>query len=427
MSNSNLHFETLQIHAGHQPDSETHSRAVPIYQTASYVFENSKHGADLFGLKVFGDIYSRISSPTANIFEQRIAALEGGIGALSTASGHAAQLITFISLLNPGDNIISSPYLYGGTFNQFNVLFRRYGIDVRFADSLEADDFEKLIDENTKAIYFETIGNPGFVVPDFEKLAALANKYDLLEVVDNTFAGGGYLAQPLKLGAHIVVESATKWIGGHGTTIGGVIIDGGTYDWGNGKFPEITEPSDSYHGLKFLETFGELAFLVKARAEILRDVGAPLSPFNAFLLIQGLETLSLRLERHVENAQKLAEYLDKHPKVKSVNYPGLESSPSFALAKKYLPKGAGSVLSFELEGTLEQATTFVDNLKLISNLANVGDAKSLIIQPAATTHQQLPEEAQRKAGVTPTQLRLSVGIEHFDDIVADIEQALSLI
>ena len=427
MSNSNLHFETLQIHAGHQPDSETHSRAVPIYQTASYVFENSKHAADLFGLKAFGDIYSRISNPTDSIFEQRIAALEGGIGALSTASGHAAQLITFISLLNPGDNIISSPFLYGGTFNQFNVLFRRYGIDVRFSDSLEADDFEKLIDENTKAIYFETIGNPSFVVPDFEKLAALANKYDILEVVDNTFAGGGYLAQPLKLGAHIVVESATKWIGGHGTSIGGVIIDGGTYDWGNGKFPEITEPSDSYHGLKFHETFGELAFLVKARAEILRDIGAPLSPFNAFLLIQGLETLSLRLERHVENAQKLAEYLYKHPKVKSVNYPGLETSPSYALAKKYLPKGAGAVLSFELEGTLEQATTFVDNLKLISNLANVGDAKSLIIQPAATTHQQLSEEAQRKAGVTPTQLRLSVGIEHFDDIVADIEQALALI
>ncbi len=424
MINSNLHFETLQVHAGHQPDKETHSRAVPIYQTTSYVFENSQHGADLFDLKVFGDIYTRISNPTVNIFEKRVAALEGGIGALATASGHAAQLLTFITLLNPGDNIISSPFLYGGTYNQFNVLLRRYGVEVRFAETLEAEDFEKLIDENTKAIYFETIGNPGFIIPNFEKLATLAQKYQLLEVVDNTFAGGGYLAQPLKLGAHIVVESATKWIGGHGNSIAGVIVDGGTYDWTNAKFPIINQPSPGYHNLKFLDTFGELAFLVKARAETQRDIGAPLSPFNAFLLIQGIETLSLRMERHVQNALQLAQYLDKHPKVKSVNYPGLASSPTNSLAQKYLKKGFGGVLSFELEGSLQDTSDFVDNLKVISHLANVGDTKSLIIQPAATTHRQLSEAALAKAGISPSLLRLSVGIEYIDDIIADIEQAL---
>ncbi len=430
MTTKNLKFETLQLHAGHKPDSTTNSRAVPIYQTSSYVFNDADHAANLFSLKEFGNIYTRIMNPTSDVFEQRIAALEGGVGALAVASGHAAQFLAFNTILDMGDNVVASPFLYGGTYNQLSVSFKRLGIEARFAADLNVASFEKLIDEKTKAIYLETIGNPGFNVPDFDAISALAKKYDIPFIVDNTFGGGGYLFRPIEHGADIVVESATKWIGGHGSTIGGVIIDAGTYNWGNGKFPGFTEPSEGYHGLKYWDifnfdsSFGNIAFITKARVEGLRDYGAAISPFNSFLLIQGLETLSIRMERHVENTLALAKWLEKHKKVESVNYPGLESSPSFTNAKKYLPKGAGGVLSFNVAGNKESANRVVNNLKLVSHLANVGDAKTLIIQPAATTHQQMSDEAQIAAGVFPTLLRVSVGLEHIDDIIADFEQAL---
>ena len=429
MDQNYKNYETLQIHAGHTPDADTHSRAVPIYQTTSYTFNNSEHGANLFALKEFGNIYTRIMNPTNDVFEQRMAALEGGVAALAVSSGHAAQFLTFSTILQAGDNIVSSPYLYGGTYNQFKVTFKNYQWEARFADSLEAEDFEKLIDEHTKAIYLESIGNPGFNVPDFEKIAALAAKHGIPLVVDNTFGAAGYLFRPIDFGANIVVESATKWIGGHGSSIGGVIVDGGNYDWGNGRFPQFTEPSDGYHGLRFWDTFGSdspfgnIAFIIKARVEGLRDLGPSQSPFNSFLHIQGLETLSLRMDRHVENTLALAKWLQKHPRVDQVNYPGLEDSPHHALAKKYLPRGAGGVLSFTLKGEKEEAIRLVDHLKLVSHLANVGDVRTLIIQPAATTHQQLPEQAQLAAGVLPTLLRVSVGLEHIEDIVADFEQA----
>ncbi len=433
MTTKNLKFETLQLHAGHQPDKDTNSRAVPIYQTSSYVFNNAEHAANLFALKEFGNIYTRIMNPTSDVFEQRIAALEGGVAALAVASGHAAQFLTFNTILNAGDNFVTSPYLYGGSYNQFNVSFRRLGIDARFAEDLNVEAFEKLIDENTKALFFETIGNPGYLIPDFEAFGELAKKYDIPLVVDNTFAAAGYLFRPIDYGANIVVESATKYIGGHGNSIGGVIVDAGNYNWGNGKFPGFTEPAAGYHGLKFWDVFnfdsplGNIGFIIKARVEGLRDFGPAISPFNSFLLIQGLETLSLRMDRHVENALALALWLEKHPKVESVNYPGLESSPSYQNAKKYLPKGAGGILSFVVKGDKEDANQVVNNLELISHLANVGDAKTLIIQPAVTTHQQLSEEAQLSAGVLPSQLRVSVGIEHIDDIIADLEQALDKI
>jgi O-acetylhomoserine/O-acetylserine sulfhydrylase len=433
MSKQNLKFETLQVHAGHEPDQTTLSRAVPIYQTSSYVFKDSDHAANLFALKEFGNIYTRIMNPTSDAFEQRIAALEGGVAALAVSSGHAAQFLTFNTILGIGDNFVSSPFLYGGSYNQFNVSFKKLGIEVRFAEELTAEAFEKKIDGNTKAIYLETIGNPGFNVPDFEAFGTLAKKYDIPFIVDNTFAGAGYLCRPIDYGANIVVESATKWIGGHGTTIGGVIVDAGTYNWGNGKFLGFTEPSEGYHGLKYWDVFnfdgpfGNIAFIIKARVEGLRDFGPSLSPFNSFLLLQGLETLSLRLDRHVENTLTLAKWLQSHPKVESVNYPGLEGNHSYVNAKKYLSKGAGGVLSFEVKGGKENAKTVVNNLKLVSHLANVGDAKTLIIQPAATTHQQLSEEAQIAAGVRPAALRVSVGIEHIDDIIADFKQALSTI
>ena len=430
MSNTDKqHFETLQIHAGQTPDSATNARAVPIYQTTSYTFNSSEHGANLFALKEFGNIYSRIMNPTNDVFEQRIAALEGGVAALAVSSGHAAQFVAFNTILKAGDNIVSSPYLYGGTHNQFRVTFKNLGWEARFADSLEVEDFEKQIDDKTRAIYLETIGNPGFNIPDFEKFGALAKKFDIPLVVDNTFAAAGFLFKPFDYGANIVVESATKWIGGHGTSIGGVIVDGGNYNWGNGKFPQFTEPNESYHGLKYWEvfgsegSFGNIAFIIKARVESLRDLGPSQSPFNTFLFLQGLETLSLRLERHVENTLALAKWLEKHPRVESVLYPGLESSPHHENAKKYLPKGAGGVLSFTLKGEKEKAIRLVDNLELVSHLANVGDVRTLIIQPSATTHQQLSEEAQLAAGVTPTLLRVSVGLEHIDDIIADFEQA----
>jgi O-acetylhomoserine (thiol)-lyase len=430
MAAQNLHFETLQLHAGQQPDPTTGSRAVPIYQTTSYVFKNAEHGANLFALKEFGNIYTRLMNPTTDVFEQRIAALEGGVAAVAVGSGQAAQFIALNNILQPGDNLVSSSYLYGGTYNQFKVAFKRLGIEARFAEGDDADSIESLIDDKTRAIYLETIGNPSFSVPDFERVAAVAKKHDLPLVVDNTFGAGGYLFQPLKHGANIVVESATKWIGGHGTSIGGVIVDGGTYDFGNGKYPQFTEPSEGYHGLVFNDVFGiggpfgNIAFAIRARVEGLRDFGPAISPFNSFLLLQGLETLSLRVERTVENALKVAQWLEQRPEVARVNYPGLPSSPHHTTAAKYLQRGFGGVLSFALHGSKDTATAVIDNLKLISHLANVGDAKTLIIQPSATTHQQLSEQEQLASGVTPTLLRLSVGIEHIDDILADLGQAL---
>lgn len=430
----NLKFETLQLHAGQEEvEATTRSRAVPIYQTTSYTFKNSEHGADLFALKEFGNIYTRIMNPTTDVFEKRIAALEGGVAALAVGSGQAAQFIALNNILTVGDNFVTTSNLYGGTYNQFKVAFKRLGIEVRFTEGETKADYEKLIDKNTKAIYAETIGNPSFSVPDFEALAELARAYDIPFIVDNTFGAGGYLCRPLEHGAHVVVQSATKWIGGHGTSIGGVIVDGGNYNWGNGKFPQFTEPSEGYHGLVFWDVFGtdgpfgNIAFAIRARVEGLRDFGPALSPFNSFLLLQGLETLSLRVQRTVDNALELAKWLEAHPKVESVNYPGLASSPTHEHAKKYLRNGFGGVLSFKVKGTKENATQLVDSLQLVSHLANVGDAKTLIIQPSATTHQQLNEAEQAAAGVTPTQLRISVGIEHIDDIKADLEQAFAKI
>ncbi|GHM99019.1 O-acetylhomoserine (thiol)-lyase [Cytophagales bacterium WSM2-2] len=428
---SDLRFETLQLHAGQEADPTTGSRAVPIYQTSSYVFKNSEHGANLFALKEFGNIYTRIMNPTTDVFEKRIAALEGGVGALAVGSGQAAQFIALNNILQSGDNFVSTSFLYGGTYNQFKVAFKRLGIDVRFAEGDTPQAFEKLIDKGTKAIYLETIGNPGFNIPDFDSIAALAKKYDLPLIVDNTFGAAGYLFRPIDHGASIVVESATKWIGGHGTSIGGVIVDAGNYNWGNGKFPQFTEPSEGYHGLKFWEVFGEnnplglpnIAFIIRARVEGLRDFGPALSPFNSFLLLQGLETLSLRVQRSADNALALAQWLEQNPKVETVNYPGLVTSTYHKLAKKYLRNGFGAVLSFTVKGTKENTAALVDNLKLVSHLANVGDAKTLIIQPSATTHQQLTDEEQITAGVLPNLLRVSVGIEHIDDIKADFEQA----
>jgi len=434
MSN-NLHFDTLQLHAGQQIDPTTKSRAVPIYQTTSYAFNNAAHAANLFGLKEFGNIYTRIMNPTTDVFEQRIAALEGGVAALATSSGQSAQFLALNNILQAGDNFITSTYLYGGTYNQFKVAFKRLGIEVRFADGDDAESFVKHIDKNTKAFYLETIGNPKLNIPDFKKFADLAKEYDLPLIVDNTFGAGGYLFRPLEHGANIVVESATKWIGGHGTSIGGVIVDGGNYNWGNGKFPQFTEPSEGYRGLKFWEIFGEgnplglpnIAFAIRARVEGLRDFGSSQSPFNSFLLLQGLETLSLRVQRHVENALALAEWLEQHPSVEFVQYPGLKSSPYHELAKKYLANGFGGVLNFGVKGTKENASKFIDSLKLVSHLANVGDAKSLAIHPASTTHEQLNEAEQKAAGVEPNQVRISVGIEYIEDIKADFEQAFAAV
>lgn len=428
---SNLHFETLQLHAGQEIDPTTRSRAVPIYQTTSYTFKDSEHGANLFALKEFGNIYSRIMNPTTDVFEKRVAALEGGVAGLATGSGQAAQFLALNNILQAGDNFVSTTFLYGGTYNQFKVAFKRLGIDARFAKGDNAESFEKLIDSKTKALYLETIGNPEFNIPDFEAIAALAKKKDIPLIVDNTFGAAGYLFRPIEHGANVVVQSATKWIGGHGTSIGGVIVDGGNFNWGNGKFPQFTEPSEGYHGLKFWDVFGEgnplglpnIAFIIRTRVEGLRDFGPSLSPFNSFLLLQGLETLSLRVQRSVDNALALAQWLEKHELVEKVNYPGLESSPYNKLAKKYLKNGFGGVFSFAVRGTKQNATKLVDNLKLVSHLANVGDAKTLIIQPSATTHQQLSEEEQVAAGVLPNLLRISAGIEHIDDIKADLKQA----
>jgi len=429
--NESLQFETLQLHAGQEIDPTTKARAVPIYQTTSYAFNSSEHAANLFGLKEFGNIYTRIMNPTTDVFEKRIAALEGGVAAVATGSGQAAQFLALTNIMKAGDNFVSTSYLYGGTHNQFKVSFKRLGIEARFVDGDDADKFAKYIDKNTKAIYLETLGNPRLNVPDFEKFAALAKDYDLPLIVDNTFGAAGYLFRPLEHGANVVVESATKWIGGHGTTIGGVVVDGGNYNWANGKFPQFTEPSEGYHGLKFWDFFGEgnalglpnIAFAIRARVEGLRDFGTSLSPFNSFLLLQGLETLSLRVQRHVDNAMELANWLAQHAEVDFVEYPGLQTSPYHQLARKYLVNGYGSIINFGVTGGSETAAKFIDSLKLATHLANVGDAKTLVIAPAATTHQQLSAEEQLEAGVMPNQIRISVGIEHIKDIKADFEQA----
>jgi len=428
-----LHFETLQIHAGQVPDPTTHARAVPIYQTTSYVFDDADHGARLFGLQEFGNIYTRIMNPTTEVFEKRIAALEGGVAALATASGQAAQFLAITTIAQAGDNIVSTSYLYGGTYNQFKISLPRLGIQVKFVEGDKAEDFRQAIDEHTKALYVETIGNPQFNIPDFVALAQVAHENGIPLIVDNTFGTAGYLSRPIDYGADIVVESATKWIGGHGTSIGGVIVDSGKFNWGNGKFPLFTEPSPGYHGLNFQEVFGpegpfgNIAFIIRARVEGLRDFGPALSPFNAFLLLQGLETLSLRVDRHVENALALAQWLEAHPQVAWVSYPGLPSHPYHERAKQYLQHGFGGVLAFGIQGGLAEGRKFIDSVKLASHLANVGDAKTLVIHPASTTHLQLSETEQRSAGVTPELVRVSVGLEHIDDIKADFDQAFQQI
>lgn len=426
-----LHFETLQVHAGYSGvDPATRSRAVPLYQTTSYTFKDAQHGADLFALREFGNIYTRIMNPTTDVFEQRIAALEGGVAAVATSSGQAAQFLALQTLASAGDNIVSSSFLYGGTANQFKVAFRRLGIEVRFADGNDPESFRKLADDNTKAFYVETIGNPGFSVPDFAAIKQICLSLGIPLVVDNTFGAAGYIARPIDYGADVVVASATKWIGGHGTAIGGVIVDAGSFNWANGRFPEFTEPSDGYHGLRFWEVFGSdgpfgnIAFAIRARVEGLRDLGPSQSPFNSWLLLQGLETLSLRVQRTLDNALAVAEWLESHPEVEVVSYPGLPSDPHHDLAKLYLRNGFGGVLSFEPTGGPERARRVIDALELFSHAANVGDAKSLVIQPSQTTHQQLSADAQGAAGVTPSLLRLSIGIEHVDDLIGDLDQAL---
>jgi O-acetylhomoserine/O-acetylserine sulfhydrylase len=424
-------FETLQLHAGQTPDPTTHSRAVPIYQTTSYNFESADHAAALFGLEQFGNIYTRIMNPTTDVFEKRIAALEGGVSAVAAASGHAAQFLALSTFVVTGQNIVSSSNLYGGTYNQFKVSLPRLGITVKFVDSDEPAAFERAIDKNTRALYIETIGNPRLNVPDFAAIAAVAHNHGIPLVVDNTFGAGGYLVQPIAHGADVVTHSATKWIGGHGTSIGGVVVDSGKFDWGNGNFPIFTEPSPGYHGMKFWEVFGpkgpfgNVAFAIRARVESLRDFGPCLSPFNAFLLLQGLETLSLRVERHCENTLKLAQWLQKHPSVAWVSYPGLPGHPSHATAKKYLRNGQfGAVLVFGIKGGLEAGKKFINSVELSSLLANVGDAKTLVIHPASTTHSQLSAADQASAGVTTDMIRVSVGLEHIDDIIEDFAIAL---
>ena len=431
MKTRKISFETLQVHAGHQPDNDTLSRAVPLYQTSSYVFKSAKHAADLFDLAEFGNIYTRIMNPTTDVFEKRVAALEGGVASLAVSSGHAAQFIALTTILKKGENFVTSPFLYGGSHNQFKVTLANFGIEARFSKDLDTASFEKLIDKKTKAIYVESIGNPGFNIPDFDAFSKLAVKHGLPLIVDNTFGACGYLCRPIDHGANIVVQSATKWIGGHGTSIGGVITDAGNFNWNNGNFPVFTEPAEGYHGKIFGDIFnqtspaGNIAFIIKARVEGLRDLGPAISPFNSFLLLQGLETLSLRMERHIENTLALAKWLEAHPAVEKVNYPGLPGNPYNALAKKYLPKGAGGVLSFVLKAEKSKAVKLVEHLKLVSHLANVGDAKTLIIQPAATTHSQMSSAEQLAIGIDPGLFRVSVGIEHIDDIIYDFEQAIS--
>jgi O-acetylhomoserine (thiol)-lyase len=425
MSQNPLHPETLALHAGQVPDPTTGSRAVPIYQTTSYQFRDTEHAANLFALKEFGNIYTRLMNPTTDVFEKRVAALDGGVGALAVASGQSAITFSILNIAQAGDEIVSADNLYGGTYNLFHHTLPRLGIKVVFVPSGDLGAFERAITPRTKAVYAESIGNPKLDVADIAGLADVAHRNGVPLIIDNTVSP--HLVRPIEHGADIVVYSATKFIGGHGTSIGGVIVDSGKFDWTNGKFPLISGPEPSYHGLDFvaaLAPLGNIAYIIKARVTLLRDIGAALSPFNAFLLIQGLETLPLRIERHAQNALAVAEWLSRHPKVTWVNYPGLPSSPEYAAAQKYLPKGAGAILGFGVQGGLEGGRKFIDSLKLVSHLANVGDAKTLAIHPASTTHQQLSADEQIATGVTADYVRLSVGIEHIDDIIADLAQAL---
>ena len=423
MSDRNLSFETLALHAGQTPDPTTLSRAVPIYQTTSYVFKSSEHAANLFGLKEFGNIYTRLMNPTSDVLEQRLAALDGGVGALALASGQAAITYAVLNITQAGQNIVSTNYLYGGTYNLFHYTLPKLGINVKFVDTTDPENVRRAIDDNTRLVYSESVGNPKNNVDDFEAIAAIAHQAGIPYVVDNTVTTP-YLFKPLEHGADIVVYSLTKFIGGHGTSIGGAVVDGGTFPWNNGQFPEFTEPDPSYHGLKYWEALGNLSYIIKMRVTILRDTGACISPFNSFQIIQGLETLHVRMARHVENARKVAQWLEAHPSVVWVNYPGLASHKDHTRALKYLPKGEGAIIGFGIKGGMEAGKKFIDNVKLLSHLANIGDAKSLVIHPASTTHQQLSAEEQIASGVTADFIRLSVGIENVEDIIADIDQAL---
>lgn len=418
-------FATRAVHAGQAPDSATGSRAVPIYQTSSYVFRDSEHAANLFSLKESGNIYTRIMNPTTDVFEARIADLEGGVGALAVSSGQAAITFSILNIAAVGDEVVSSTNLYGGTYNLFAVTLKRLGINVKFVQPNDYEGIEQAITERTKALYVETIGNPSIDVADLETLSALAHKHGIPLIVDNTFASP-YLCRPIEHGADIVVHSATKFIGGHGTSIGGVIVDSGKFNWDNGKFPGLVEPDESYHGLSYVKDVGAPAYIIKARVQLLRDLGPALSPFNSFLFLQGLETLHLRMARHSENGLAVAKFLKNHPDVAWVNYPGLTSSPYYALAQKYLPLGQGAILTFGIKGGVKEGARFIDSLKLFSHLANIGDAKSLVIHPASTTHQQLSETDQLASGVTPELVRLSIGIESVYDLTADLDQALKL-
>jgi O-acetylhomoserine (thiol)-lyase len=423
MSDHKFGFGTLCLHAGQIPDPTTGARAVPIYQTTSYVFDSADHAASLFNLQTFGNVYSRLSNPTVSVFEERVAALENGRAALALASGQAAQMTALLTLLQSGDELVSASTLYGGTYSQFEVNFRRFGIDTKFVNPDDPENFRKAITSKTKALYAETMGNPGINVLDIEAVAKIAHEAGVPLVIDNTFASP-YLCRPIDFGADIVVHSATKFMGGHGTTMGGVLVESGKFPWDNGKFPDMTEPSRGYHGVRFFETFGDFGYMMKCRMETLRTLGPCLSPLNAFLLLQGLETLHVRMDRHVSNAQRVAEFLEAHPQVAWVNFPGLKSSKYHALAQKYLPKGAGSIMTFGIKGGMEAGVKFIEACQFLSHLANVGDAKTLVIHPASTTHRQLSEEEQVRAGVGPDMIRLSIGIEEIDDILWDIGQAL---
>ncbi len=419
-----LHFNTLAVHGGQDPDQTTNARAVPIYQTTSYVFNDADHAARLFALQEFGNIYTRIMNPTTDVFEKRIAALEGGAAALALASGQAAETLTILTLTKAGDEIISTTSLYGGTYNLFHYTLPKLGINVRFVDAADYEGLRAAINDKTKAVYSETVGNPKLDITDIERLAEIAHERGLPLIIDNTTPSPA-LCRPIEWGADIIINSATKFIGGHGTSIGGVIVDAGRFDWkASGRFPDFTEPDPSYHGVSYTEAFGPLAFIIKARVQGLRDTGACMSPFNSFLLLQGAETLHLRMERHSENALEVAHFLEGHNEVEWVNYPGLKSSSYYALAQKYLSGGAGAIITFGIRGGYEAGKRFINSLKLFSLLANIGDAKSLVIHPASTTHQQLSEEEQRATGTTPELIRLSVGIEDVRDIIADLNQAL---
>ncbi len=425
MTKKNYKFDTLQVHAGQSVDPATGSRAVPVYQTTSYVFNNIEHAANLFALKEEGNIYTRIMNPTTDVFEKRMAALEGGLGALATASGSAAITYAILNIAGAGDEIVSASTLYGGTYNLFSNTFTNLGIKTIFVDPDDPENFRKSITDKTKAVFFETIGNPGINLIDIEKVAKIAHENGIPVICDNTF-GTPYLLRPFEHGADIVVHSATKFIGGHGTSIGGVIVDSGKFDWASsGRFPKFTEPDDSYHGIRYAQDIGAAAYITKARVTLLRDTGACISPFNSFLLLQGLETLSLRVERHVSNTKRIAEFLSNHDKVSWVNYPSLPGNKYYSLAEKYLPKGAGSIFTFGVKGGLEAGKTFIEKLEIFSHLANVADAKSLVIHPASTTHAQLSEDEQRLAGVTPDMIRLSIGIEDVEDLIDDLAQALA--